>query len=205
MALWTVVRKVVGSVGMVDRGSGVMAGPEGGSEPQPVLTRAGAAVVTLMSFPFGPGLVLVLFPWMITRWHSGSAYPTSVVALGYALIVVGAVVNVLSFVRFPAEGGGTPFPTNPPSSRRVIVGGPYRYVRNPIYVAFVPVLVGLALVLARPVLLIYGAVLMAALVAFVHWYEEPTMVKRFGAQYEEYRKRVPGWVPRIRPARPTSG
>jgi protein-S-isoprenylcysteine O-methyltransferase Ste14 len=178
-----------------------MAEPEKGDGPQPMLTRAGAAVVTLMSFPFGPGLVLVLFPWAITHWHSGAPYPTAALAVGYALIVVGAVVIGISFVRFPAEGGGTPFPTNPPSSRRVIVGGPYRYVRNPIYVAFVPVLVGMTLVLARPVLLVYGAVLMAALVAFVHWYEEPTMVKRFDAQYAEYRKRVPGWVPRIRPAR----
>jgi protein-S-isoprenylcysteine O-methyltransferase Ste14 len=166
------------------------------TEPGPALSRAAAAVVTVLSFPFGPGLVLVLIPWMITQWHSGAAYPTAVVVLGIVLIALGTVVLILSFVRFPAEGEGTPFPTNPPSSKHVIAGGPYRYVRNPIYVAFVPVLVGMALVLARPVLLIYTAALTAALYAFVHWYEERTMRARFGAQYEDYCARVPGWLPR---------
>jgi protein-S-isoprenylcysteine O-methyltransferase Ste14 len=166
-----------------------------------VLSRAAAAVVTVLSFPFGPGLVLVLIPWLTTKWHSGAAYPVPVDVLGIVLIALGTVVLILSFVKFPAEGEGTPFPTNPPSSKHVIAGGPYRYVRNPIYVAFTPVLVGMALVLARPVLLVYAVALIVALCAFVHWYEEPTMRKKFGASYEEYRARVPGWLPRIPVAR----
>jgi protein-S-isoprenylcysteine O-methyltransferase Ste14 len=58
------------------------------------------------------------------------------------------------------------------------------------------VVTGQALLLSRPVLLIYAAVFLAAFVAFVHWYEEPSLAKRFGAEHEAYRKQVPGWWPR---------
>jgi protein-S-isoprenylcysteine O-methyltransferase Ste14 len=70
-------------------------------------------------------------------------------------------------------------------------------VRNPIYVAMVVADLGQALLLGRPVLLIYSAVLLTFLVAFVRLYEEPTLVDRFGARYEAYRRQVPGWWPRL--------
>jgi protein-S-isoprenylcysteine O-methyltransferase Ste14 len=161
------------------------------------MPRWAAAVVTALSFPLGPGIVVVLAPWLITRWHAGAPYPVAVRVVGVALVVAGGLVMVATFVRFPAEGTGVPFPTDPPSSRQVIVGGPYRYVRNPMYVSFVPAIIGQALLLGRPVLLIYTAALLVALVAFVRWYEEPTLVRRFGEQYETYRKEVPGWWPRL--------
>jgi protein-S-isoprenylcysteine O-methyltransferase Ste14 len=157
-----------------------------------------AAVITAVSVPAGPGLVVVLLPWVITRWQSGAPYPTVLRVIGVALIVIGGSVTLMAFVRFPAEGSGTPFPTNPPSSRQVIRGGPYRYVRNPMYVAFFAANVGQALLLSRPVLLIYAAVLLIALLVFVRRYEEPTMAKRYGAPYEAYRRQVPGWWPRLR-------
>jgi protein-S-isoprenylcysteine O-methyltransferase Ste14 len=72
----------------------------------------------------------------------------------------------------------------------------YRYVRNPIYVALFATLVGEALVLGRPVLLLEAALFGAAVVAFVRGYEEPTLRRRFGAEYDEYRRAVPGWWPR---------
>lgn len=118
-------------------------------------------------------------------------------AIGVGLIAVGGMVMVAAFVRFPAEGAGAPFPTNPPSSRQVIVGGPYRYVRNPMYVAFFLANVGQALLLSRPVLLIYAAALTLALIPFVRFYEEWTLARRFGADYEAYCKQVPGWWPRL--------
>jgi len=155
-----------------------------------------AAVVTALSFPMGPGLVVVLLPWLITHWQAGVPYPPAVRVVGVVLIVAGGMVMVTAFVRFPAEGTGVPFPTNPLSSRQVIAGGPYRYLRNPMYVAFVAAIIGQALLLSRPVLLLYTAALLVALVGFVRFYEEPTMTKRFGAQYEAYRRQVPGWWPR---------
>jgi protein-S-isoprenylcysteine O-methyltransferase Ste14 len=146
----------------------------------------------------GPGLILVLFPWLITHFQTGAPqWPLAVRALGVALIVLGVLVNIATFVRFPVEGIGTPFPTNPPSSRKVMTGGPYRYVRNPMYVSYFVAIVGEALLLSRPVLFIYLLVVVAFVVGFVHWWEEPTMTKRFGAEYEAYRKRVPGWWPRL--------
>ena len=84
-----------------------------------------------------------------------------------------------------------------PTSRQLTVGGPYRYVRNPLYLAIALVITGQGLLLSRPVLLVYAAVLLAAFVAFVHWYEEPSLARRFGDQYQTYRKQVPGWWPRL--------
>ena len=80
-----------------------------------------------------------------------------------------------------AEGVGPPFPAEP-SSPHLIVGGLYRDVRNPMYLAFAAAIIGQALLLSRPVLLIHAAVLLAAPVAFVHWLEEPTLARRFGEQ-----------------------
>src|ERR1022692_3647547 len=140
-------------------------------------------------------------PLSVTGWpRTGKAMPGMSRCWG---------LPIAAFVRFPAEGTGTPLPTDPPSSRQVIVGGPYRYVRNPIYVAFAVATIGQALLLSRPVLLIYTAVLLIALAAFVHWYEEPTLARRFGAQYGAYRRQVPGWWPRLPrqtpPASPVAG
>jgi protein-S-isoprenylcysteine O-methyltransferase Ste14 len=143
----------------------------------------------------------VLIPWLITHFQTGTPqWPLAVRDLGIALIVLGGLVNLATFIRFPVEGIGTPFPTNPPSSRKVMVGGPYRYVRNPMYVSYFKVIIGEALLLSRPVLFIYLVVFAAFVAGFVHWWEEPTMIKRYGAEYEAYRKQVPGWWPR-RPRR----
>ncbi|MGC2191472.1 MAG: isoprenylcysteine carboxylmethyltransferase family protein [Candidatus Dormiibacterota bacterium] len=139
----------------------------------------------------------MLFPWMITRWQEGVPYPIGLRAFGAVLIALGGIVMLTAFMRFPTEGSGVPFPTDPPSSRQVIVGGPYRYVRNPMYVAFMAAVIGQALLLSRPVLLIYAAALLIGLVVFVRFWEERTMAKRFGASYDAYRNRVPGWWPRL--------
>lgn len=76
-------------------------------------------------------------------------------ALGVALIVAGVLADIATFVRFPVEGIGTPFPPDPPSSRKVMIGGPYRCVRNPMYVPYFAAIIGETLLLSRPVLFIY--------------------------------------------------
>ena len=78
-----------------------------------------------------------------------------------------------------------------------MVGGPYRYVRNPLYVGFILAIVGQALWLSRPVLFIYTGALIVFLAAFVHFWEERTMAKRYGPEFEAYCKQVPGWWPRL--------
>ncbi|MGC1910001.1 MAG: isoprenylcysteine carboxylmethyltransferase family protein [Candidatus Dormiibacterota bacterium] len=169
---------------------------QGSARRQP-LSTLNSAIGTVLAFPFGPGLIPVLIPWMITHWQAGTPYPAAVRVPGVALIAIGGLLTVATFGRFLTEGRGTPWPTDPPSSRKVMVGGPFSYVRNPLYVAFVLAIVGQALLLSRPVLLIYTVVLLICLVAFVRFWEEPTMAKRYGAEYEAYRKRVPGWWPRL--------
>jgi len=83
------------------------------------------------------------------------------------------------------------------------VRGLYRYVRNPMYLAVLAVITGQALLLSRPVLLGYAAAVAAAFTAFVHGYEQPTLARRYGARYQAYRQAVPGWWPRLPPARKT--
>jgi protein-S-isoprenylcysteine O-methyltransferase Ste14 len=87
-------------------------------------------------------------------------------------------------------------------TQSLVADGPYRYVRNPMYVSFAVVLVGMSLYLARPALLIYTAVLLVLLAAFVRWYEERTLVRRFGDQYSAYRSQVGAWLPRVPHRRP---
>jgi protein-S-isoprenylcysteine O-methyltransferase Ste14 len=173
------------------------AGSETASAPV-ILPRWVAAVGTALVFLIGQGTAVVLLPYAFTRWQPGTPpWPVAIRVIGVALIAAGGIVVIWGFVRFATEGVGVPVPVEP-TSRRLTVGGPYRYVRNPLYLAIVVVVTGQALLLSRPVLLIYAAVFLAAFVAFVHWYEEPSLAKRFGEQYEAYREQVPGWWPRLR-------
>jgi protein-S-isoprenylcysteine O-methyltransferase Ste14 len=112
----------------------------------------------------------------------------------------GVVVLASSYVRFVTEGVGTPAPIAPPEN--LVVGGFYRHVRNPMYVAMGTAVAGQALLFGQPKLLLYPAIAAVPVAAFVRLYEEPTLARRFGADYEEYRRNVPGWLPRIRPWRP---
>jgi protein-S-isoprenylcysteine O-methyltransferase Ste14 len=112
-----------------------------------------------------------------------------------------AVVLLGAFAQFAIQGRGTPAPPAP--TEQLVVRGLYRYVRNPMYLAVLAVITGQALLLSRPVLLGYAAAVAAAVITFVHGYEQPTLARRHGAQYQAYRKAVPGWWPRLPPARKT--
>jgi protein-S-isoprenylcysteine O-methyltransferase Ste14 len=124
----------------------------------------------------------------------------SVRVLGLALLVAGLIALIGAFARFVAEGFGTPMPVAAPD--RLVVGGAYRYVRNPMYVAMMASVVGQALLLGRLGLLVYAAIIWVVTAAFVRFYEEPTLARSFGADYEAYRRAVPAWLPRLRPWEP---
>ncbi|HYX77279.1 MAG TPA: isoprenylcysteine carboxylmethyltransferase family protein, partial [Gaiellaceae bacterium] len=111
----------------------------------------------------------------------------------------GVAVVVESFARFAIDGIGTPAPVAP--TQRLVVRGLYRYVRNPMYLAVAAVILGQAAVLGRWVLVAYALVFGVAVWSFVHWYEEPTLQRQFGREYDDYRAEVPGWWPR----RPRNG
>ena len=166
------------------------------------MRRAWAAVGSAVFFALAPGVVAGVVPWLLTGWEARDlpAWALPLRAAGVVLVVAGAGVLVHAFARFVAEGLGTPAPVAP--TQELVVGGLYRYVRNPMYLAVLAAIAGQALVLGRMVLLAYAAVMAAAFVAFVHWYEEPTLAEQFGARYQAYRRAVPGWWPRRHPWRP---
>ena len=160
--------------------------------------RRRAAAGTAAFLLLAPGVVAGLVPWLLTGWSAeGGSLPVRI--LGGVLVVAGAAVLLAAFVRFVVEGRGTPAPVAP--TERLVVGGAYRFVRNPMYLAVGAAIVGQALLLGRPVLLGYAAAFAAAVAVFVHGYEEPALARRFGASYDAYRRAVPAWVPRLRPWR----
>jgi protein-S-isoprenylcysteine O-methyltransferase Ste14 len=83
-----------------------------------------------------------------------------------------------------------------------VVGGLYRHVRNPMYLAVGATIVGQALLLGQPMLLLYAAAFGVVVAGFVRWYEEPTLRRQFGQEYEACTREVPGWWPRFRPSAP---
>ena len=166
------------------------------------MTRHWAAAGSAIFFALAPGIVAGLIPWWLTGWRV--ATPLAVWGpfrvAGAAVTVLATLVLVSAFARFVVEGIGTPAPVAPP--RQLVVGGLYRHIRNPMYVAVIGAIVGQALLFRQPVLLVYAAAVAAAMFAFVHLYEEPNLAARFGAEYEVYRRNVPGWWPRLRPWKP---
>jgi protein-S-isoprenylcysteine O-methyltransferase Ste14 len=158
------------------------------------MRKTTAAAGTGVFLVAAPGVVAGLTPWLLTGWVAGDPYPVPLQAAGGLLVAIGAAVLLQAFARFALEGIGTPSPTAP--TERLVIGGLYRYVRNPMYLAVLAVIIGQALLLSRPVLIGYAAAVLAAFVTFVHWYEEPTLARRYGAQYQAYKDQVPGWWPR---------
>jgi protein-S-isoprenylcysteine O-methyltransferase Ste14 len=166
------------------------------------MRRSVAATGTAVFFALAPATVAGLVPWWLTGWRLGE--PVAVWAplrgVGALLVVSGAGALVHAFVRFVVEGLGTPAPVAP--TEHLVVGGLYRYVRNPMYLAVLAVIAGQALLLWQAILLPYAVVVALAFVLFVLGYEQPSLQRQFGSQYEAYRRAVPAWWPRWRPWRP---
>ena len=169
------------------------------------MRRPTAAVGSALFFVLAPGVVVGLIPWLLTRWQARTPllyyYWAPVRVIGMIVLVAGVIVLVGAFARFVMEGLGTPAPVAAPE--RLVVGGVYRYVRNPMYVAVLAAIIGQALLLGRLGLLLYAGAAWLVVAAFVRWYEEPTLTRRFGADYEAYRRAVPAWWPRLRPWEPS--
>jgi protein-S-isoprenylcysteine O-methyltransferase Ste14 len=158
--------------------------------------RASAALGSLIFLAVAPGVVAGLIPWSLTGWQMEPA-SRAVRAAGVVLIALGVGFLLHSFARFVIEGLGTPAPVAP--TERLVVGGVYRYVRNPMYLAVGATIVGQALLLGQPELLAYAAAFGVLALCFVRLYEEPTLARQFGESYEAYRRAVPGWLPRLTP------
>jgi protein-S-isoprenylcysteine O-methyltransferase Ste14 len=142
-----------------------------------------------------PGLGGAWVPaWLLTR-DGGTAVP--VVWEAVPVIAAGTVLYLWCAWNFAAVGRGTPGPWDAP--RRVVAHGPYRWVRNPIYLAALLVVLGEAGLFGSLRLLAYAGVLAACFHLFVTGYEEPALRRRFGPAYLAYRHAVPRWIPRRPP------
>ncbi|MGH2404912.1 MAG: methyltransferase family protein [bacterium] len=149
-----------------------------------------------------PGTVIVIVPRLLSGWRRAEPFLGwwGVPWIGLALIIVGLPLVGQAMARFVREGRGTPAPVAP--TERLVVTGPYRYVRNPMYIGVLSAILGQAFFFGSRTVLIYAASVAAAFHLFVLWYEEPTLRRRFGAEYDAYAREVHRWRPRVVPWTP---
>ncbi len=144
------------------------------------------------------GFLLVFLPGRVLEW-SGVRRPAALgitQVLGLAVVVLGAALALWCVLTFAFVGRGTPAPFDPP--RRLVVRGPYRYVRNPMYLGAALALAGAALFYGSWPLVGYTALFLIVTHLFVRLYEEPTLRRLFGAEYEAYGRRVKRWRPTLK-------
>jgi protein-S-isoprenylcysteine O-methyltransferase Ste14 len=139
-----------------------------------------------------PGTAAVLVPVLILTNGGTAAEPRMWPAV--AVIAAGSILYVACVWVFAVVGRGTPGPWDAP--RRFVAVGPYRWVRNPIYIAALLVVLGQAWLFLSVPLLVYAGALAGAFHLFVIGYEEPTLRRRFGEEYAEYVRTVGRWMPR---------
>jgi len=140
-----------------------------------------------------PATVVVYVPSAL----AGSS-ATSPIARGVGLVIAGAglILTAWCWVQFISRGRGTPAPWDPP--RFLVLGGPYRYVGNPIYIGIVAILLGEAAFFQSVVLLMWTLLVAVSFHLAVIAFEEPGLRNRFGEEYERYVAEVPRWLPRRR-------
>ncbi|MFP5276643.1 MAG: methyltransferase family protein [Acidobacteriota bacterium] len=140
-------------------------------------------------------VVLVFLPARVLFW-SGVTQPAAMgwpQIAGIAVCALGAAVALWCVLCFVWIGKGTPAPFDP--SRRLVVCGPYDYVRNPMYIGAAVAVAGAALYFESVALLVFVAAFLGMAHLFVTLYEEPTLRRMFGADYESYYRRVHRWLP----------
>ncbi len=139
-----------------------------------------------------PGSGGALVPWWILT--HGQAAPEPAAWPAVAVIAAGAALYVACLRLFAVVGEGTPGPWDAP--RHLVAMGPYRWVRNPIYVSALLVVLGETWLFLSLPLLEYAVAMAIACHLFVIRYEEPTLGRTFGGSYAEYRRTVARWIPR---------
>lgn len=137
-------------------------------------------------------IVAGIVPWLLTRWDAHEQ-PVALKVLGGILLVAGAALVLETTARFVFHGRGTPAPWAPPE--RFVERGSYRFVRSPMYLGVLLLIVGQALLLGREILFAWAVAAWLIFTAFLVLYEEPGLRGRFGDDYEDYTRRVRRWVP----------
>lgn len=157
------------------------------------------AIKTLIWSIFVPGTVTLLVPyWLLSAGSTSFPRELSVMrVLGLAVISLAVMIYIWCAWNFTFIGKGTPAPFDPP--KKLVVKGPYKFVRNPMYVFVALALIGEAIFFATPVLIIYAGVALVFCHLWVLYYEEPSLRRRFGESYERYCSRVSRWLPGLAP------
>ncbi len=158
----------------------------------------------MLFFLVAPFTIGIVVPWWIAGWRTTPPFlgePWFRTG-GLVLLVVGLIPLIESFVRFAVVGLGTPAPIAP--TQHLVVTGFYRHVRNPMYVGVLAVIIGNGLILGNATVLAYAVVVAIGFNLFVLGYEEPTLRRRYGAEYAEFCAHVPRWRPRLRPWKPAT-
>jgi protein-S-isoprenylcysteine O-methyltransferase Ste14 len=142
-------------------------------------------------------LVLVALPRWVLRTTDNALNEPSVASsvLGALVFFAGAALVVACVVSFVVRGKGTPAPFDPP--RRLVMRGPYAYVRNPMYIGAVTVMIGAAIYYRSVALALFALAFAAVMHLFVVLYEEPVLTRTFGDEYAAYRERVGRWLPSL--------
>ena len=143
-------------------------------------------------------IVAGIVPWLLTHWEADEQ-PVALKILGGIVLAAGALLVLETTARFAFQGRGTPAPWAPPE--RFVERGSYRFVRSPMYLGVLLLVVGQGLLLGREVLFAWAVVAWLIFTSFLVFYEEPGLRRRFGDDYDDYRRRVRRWIP-TRPRSP---
>jgi protein-S-isoprenylcysteine O-methyltransferase Ste14 len=157
--------------------------------------RAFALLRTLIVAP----AFISLWMYFVPRWMVGVHAFQTPRPLGWIVVAVGAAIGLPCVWQFAWRGFGTPAPFDPP--RNLVVSGPYRFVRNPMYIGMGIALIGEGIVFPNVTwtMLALVGLLFVFVSLFVIGYEEPTLRRTFGTDYENYCHSVRRWLPRLRP------
>jgi protein-S-isoprenylcysteine O-methyltransferase Ste14 len=174
------------------------------SEPE-VTTGRGALMFArhLLSVALLPFMVAVIIPiWIARRTGNGLVVGTNALqffwqAVGGVLLVIGLILFASSLSRFVGEGEGTLAPWDPPT--KLVVRGPYRYVRNPMISGVIALLFGEGFLLLSTPQLEWALTFLVINMVYIPLLEEPQLVHRFGEPYREYCRHVRRFIPRLRP------
>ena len=155
-------------------------------------------LITLVGIIAVPGIACFYIPYrVLLASHVSFDQPFGLPqAIAFLMLSLGIYMILWVGVAFVRQGKGTPVPVDPP--QHLVVSGLYCYVRNPMYVGAVLVVLAEALYFGSPWLVIYAAGLWAILHTAMLILEEPQLQRRFGTAYDEYQAQVPRWIPKLR-------
>jgi protein-S-isoprenylcysteine O-methyltransferase Ste14 len=159
-------------------------------------SRLGPILKTALFTIVVPGTVAGYIPW---RLRNDTNVPINGAGEWSAVVIIAVGVAIYiytAFWGFALIGGGTPAPIAP--TRTLVVKGLHRYVRNPVYIGVALVIAGQAWLFGSAHIAIYSILMLLTAHTFVILYEEPTLKKQFGEEYDHYRARVPRWIPKVR-------